>query len=59
MQASQQSELIDQRRNNSLPINFETSPVSSQPGADPALPVEGVNESPEAQTEVTEEVNIQ
>jgi hypothetical protein len=28
-------------------------------GADPALPVEGVNESPEAQTEVTEEVNIQ
>ena len=54
MQASQQSDLIDQRRNNSLPIDFEASPVSSQPGADPLLPMES---SPTIQN--TEEVNIQ
>jgi len=54
MQASQQSELIDQRRNNSLPIDFETSPVSSQPGGNPAMPG-----PPPATEEVTEEVSIQ
>ena len=30
MQASQQSELINQRKNNSLPVNFETQPEDQQ-----------------------------
>ena len=62
MQASQQSELINQRRNNSLPINFETSPIDQQPGGGGGDPMMGANpmQNNEMQeTEITEQINTQ
>ena len=62
MQASQQSELIDQRRNNSLPINFETSPIDQQPGGGGEAPMMGgdpMQNNQIQETEVTEQINTQ